>query len=131
MVFIIIFQSSVSIHFYISTGRDYLCVQSLDAQLSFFEQDAYAFTRPLPNSLLPSPICYLAKTDSFIVQNSQFELECYKYGGWKSKVILYHVSIHVHTLYTTSLFMFTSFKYHVSIHFHTLYILVSIHVHTF
>ena len=60
-------------------NKDYICVQSLDCQLSFYEQDSYAFTRALPNSLIPSPICYLSKTDSFIIQNSVFEIECYKY----------------------------------------------------
>merc|ERR1719262_2116690 len=35
--------------------RDYLCVQSLDGVLSFFEQDAVAFSRMLPTNFFLTP----------------------------------------------------------------------------
>ncbi|PSN52233.1 Protein PTHB1 [Blattella germanica] len=39
-------------------GRDFLCVQSLDGTVSFFEQETFAFTRFLPGFLLPGPMVY-------------------------------------------------------------------------
>jgi len=60
--------------------RDYICIQSLDGVLSFFEQDAFAFSRLLsPNFLMPGPLCYMAKTDSFIICNNAMQIESYKY----------------------------------------------------
>eukprot|EP00877_Chromochloris_zofingiensis_P007511 jgi/Chrzof1/3012/Cz12g08060.t1 len=62
------------------SGADYICVQSYDGQLSFFEQEAFAFSRFLPNFLIPGPLCYCAPSDSFITCNAAFELESYKYS---------------------------------------------------
>mmetsp|Transcript_41791 Transcript_41791/g.75863 ORF Transcript_41791/g.75863 Transcript_41791/m.75863 type:complete len:859 (-) Transcript_41791:47-2623(-) len=61
--------------------RDYICVQSLDGVLSIFEQDSFAFNRALPTGtfLVPGPICYMAKTDSFIVCSSEMKVEAYRY----------------------------------------------------
>jgi Bardet-Biedl syndrome 9 protein len=60
--------------------RDYICIQSLDGVLSFFEQDAFAFSRLLSSSfLMPGPLCYMAKTDSFIICNSSMCIEAYRY----------------------------------------------------
>mmetsp|Transcript_99006 Transcript_99006/g.248246 ORF Transcript_99006/g.248246 Transcript_99006/m.248246 type:complete len:866 (-) Transcript_99006:82-2679(-) len=60
--------------------RDYICVQSLDGVLSFFEQDAFAFSRALSsNFLLPGPICYMAKFDLFIICNNAMFIEAYRY----------------------------------------------------
>jgi len=61
--------------------RDYMCVQSLDGVLSFFEQDSFAFSRALPSGsfLVPGPICYMAKTDSFLVCSSEMNVEAYRY----------------------------------------------------
>lgn len=60
--------------------RDYICVQSLDGILSFFEQDAFAFSRALASGfLVPSPICYMPKLDTFIVCNNQMCVEAYRY----------------------------------------------------
>lgn len=60
--------------------RDYICVQSLDAVLSFFEQDSFAFSRMLPsNFLVPGCLAYMPKTDSFITCNSQMMIESYRY----------------------------------------------------
>lgn len=59
--------------------KDFLCVQSMDGQLSFFEQDHSAFTRQLPNCMLPGPIAYCEKTDSIITASSELRVESYKY----------------------------------------------------
>eukprot|EP00227_Mantoniella_beaufortii_P020094 CAMPEP_0197575954 /NCGR_PEP_ID=MMETSP1326-20131121/1147_1 /TAXON_ID=1155430 /ORGANISM="Genus nov. species nov., Strain RCC2288" /LENGTH=442 /DNA_ID=CAMNT_0043138795 /DNA_START=95 /DNA_END=1420 /DNA_ORIENTATION=- len=58
---------------------DYICVQSMDGQLSVFEQETLAFARYLPNFLIPGPLVYCRQNDSFLTCNSCFELECYKY----------------------------------------------------
>lgn len=60
-------------------GADFICVQSYDGQLSFFEQESEVFSRYLPDFLVPGPLCYCTALDSFITCNSAFELECYKY----------------------------------------------------
>jgi Bardet-Biedl syndrome 9 protein len=60
-------------------GRDYFCVQSLDGQLAFYEQDHFTFSCFLTDSLLPGPLIYNKNTDSFITFNSCQELESYKY----------------------------------------------------
>mmetsp|Transcript_91337 Transcript_91337/g.263614 ORF Transcript_91337/g.263614 Transcript_91337/m.263614 type:complete len:862 (+) Transcript_91337:104-2689(+) len=60
--------------------RDYVCIQSLDGVLSFFEQDSFAFSRAIsPNFLLPGPICYMAKFDLFLVCSNSMCLEAYRY----------------------------------------------------
>ena len=61
-------------------GKDFLCVQSMDGQLSFFEQDHASFTRQLKNCMLPGPITYCEKTDCIITASSELKIECYKYG---------------------------------------------------
>ncbi|CAH1790036.1 unnamed protein product [Owenia fusiformis] len=60
-------------------GRDFICVQSMDGTISVFEQESFAFSRFLPGALLPGPLVYLAKTDSFITVSSSRHIECYKY----------------------------------------------------
>ena len=59
-------------------GKDFICVQSMDGMLSFFEQDRFAFTRQL-ECLLPGPMVYLPKTDSIITCSSKMCVESYKY----------------------------------------------------
>eukprot|EP00898_Chlorokybus_atmophyticus_P007860 jgi/Chlat1/8075/Chrsp75S07540 len=60
-------------------GVDYICVQSMDGQLMFFEHEALAFTRFLPSFVVPGPLAYCQRTDTFITFNSSFAVECYKY----------------------------------------------------
>jgi Bardet-Biedl syndrome 9 protein len=68
--------------------RDYICVQSLDGVLSFFEQDAFAFSRLVANVdpktqatnfLVPGPLCYMARTDSIVICSNTLCIESYKY----------------------------------------------------
>jgi Bardet-Biedl syndrome 9 protein len=56
-------------------------VQSYDGQLTFFEQEALAFSRFLPNFLLPGPLAYAAASDSFITSTAGLELVAYKYSN--------------------------------------------------
>ncbi|KAM9308245.1 protein PTHB1 [Gastrophryne carolinensis] len=60
-------------------GRDLICIQSMDGMLMFFEQESYAFGRYLPGFLLPGPLRYSSKTDSFITVSSCRQVECFKY----------------------------------------------------
>lgn len=62
-----------------ASGRDYICVQSMDGQLSFYEQDRASFTRQLERCLVPGPICYVAKTDSIVLATCEMTVESYKY----------------------------------------------------
>ncbi|GLC42379.1 Protein PTHB1 [Pleodorina starrii] len=60
-------------------GCDYICVQSYDGQLSFFESEALAFTRYLPHFLVPGPLAYVDVSDTFVTCTAALELEAYKY----------------------------------------------------
>ncbi|XP_040209116.1 protein PTHB1 isoform X1 [Rana temporaria] len=60
-------------------GRDLICIQSMDGMLMFFEQESYTFGRYLPGFLLPGPLRYSPRTDSFITVSSCQQVECYKY----------------------------------------------------
>eukprot|EP01060_Flectonema_neradi_P000961 TRINITY_DN1056_c1_g1_i1.p1 TRINITY_DN1056_c1_g1~~TRINITY_DN1056_c1_g1_i1.p1 ORF type:complete len:845 (+),score=132.55 TRINITY_DN1056_c1_g1_i1:68-2602(+) len=68
-------------------GRDHYCIQTLDGQLNFFEQEKFYFTRFLSNPsgsersfLLPGCLCYVPRIDSFVTSTSTFEVECYRYS---------------------------------------------------
>lgn len=74
-----LFMSVYSILFFASSGKDFMCVQSTDGMLSFFEQESFAFGRFLPGFLLPGPLTYVAKTDSFLTVSSSLLVESYKY----------------------------------------------------
>ncbi|XP_071490439.1 protein PTHB1-like [Diadema antillarum] len=60
-------------------GKDFVCVQSMDGTVSFFEQESFAFSRFLPGFLLPGPLAYVPRTDSFITVSSAWQVESYKY----------------------------------------------------
>uniref|UniRef100_A0A4X2JV89 Bardet-Biedl syndrome 9 n=1 Tax=Vombatus ursinus TaxID=29139 RepID=A0A4X2JV89_VOMUR len=60
-------------------GRDLICIQSMDGMLMLFEQESYAFGRFLPGFLLPGPLTYSSRTDSFITVSSCRHVESYKY----------------------------------------------------
>ena len=59
--------------------KDFMCVQSMDGQLSFFEQDSFAFSRFIPQFLIPGPLCYVKSTDTFITSSSTNFVEAYRY----------------------------------------------------
>ncbi|KAK7112873.1 protein PTHB1-like isoform X2 [Littorina saxatilis] len=60
-------------------GKDFICVQSMDGTISIFEQESFAFSRFLPGALLPGPIKYVPRLDSFVTVSSAWRVECYKY----------------------------------------------------
>jgi Bardet-Biedl syndrome 9 protein len=60
-------------------SKDFLCVLSLDGTLTVFEQETPAFSRFLPNFLLPGLFLYVESIDAFVVASSEFTIECYKY----------------------------------------------------
>ena len=61
-------------------GVEHIVVQSYDGQLTFFEQEALAFSRFLPGFLLPGPLAYAAASDSFITSTASLQLVTYKYS---------------------------------------------------
>lgn len=51
----------------------------MDGRLSFYDRETIAFSRFLPQFLLPGPLCYSEMLDCIITCSSAFEVECYKY----------------------------------------------------
>lgn len=72
-------QTAVSSPSTRSSGRDFICVLSLDGTLAFYEQEFFSFSRFLPNFLIPGPFDYLSETDSFVVASSSRSIESYRY----------------------------------------------------
>ena len=64
---------------YSNTTRDFLCVQSMDGRLQFYEQDHFAFASQFNNCLTPAPLCYASAHDSIIICNTNSEIVAYKY----------------------------------------------------
>lgn len=60
-------------------GRHFVCIQSLDGTISFYEQETFAFQVYLSDFLLPFPFIYLDKTDSFLFFNGYLTFTCYSY----------------------------------------------------
>ena len=60
-------------------NRDFVCVQSLDCSLMFFEQETASFMRTMSNSLLPTSFAYLKTTDTFLIQSADWTLQCFRY----------------------------------------------------
>ncbi|XP_055931600.1 protein PTHB1-like isoform X2 [Argiope bruennichi] len=60
-----------------------MCIQCLDGTLCFFEQERFSFSRYLPKSLLPGPMRYVQKTDSFVTVNG-YAVESYRFQSLAS-----------------------------------------------
>ncbi|KAJ3626277.1 hypothetical protein MTP99_016789 [Tenebrio molitor] len=60
-------------------NRDFVCVQSLDGLLTFFEQESFAFCCFLPEFLLPGPMVFVRRSDSFVTANSDWHIASFKY----------------------------------------------------
>jgi Bardet-Biedl syndrome 9 protein len=56
-------------------------VQSVDGALFFIDQETFLFQIQLPDFLIPGPLCYLEKSDSLVIANTNLELECYSYSS--------------------------------------------------
>ncbi len=66
-------------------GKDYIAVQSLDGELTIIEQEHIAFSKFLPNFLVPGPIQYCAyPVDGFVTVNSEMQCQCFKYSALSS-----------------------------------------------
>lgn len=59
-------------------NRDFICVQSLDGVLTFFEQESFGFCCFLPSFLLPGPLVYVRKIDSFVTAGSSWKVESFR-----------------------------------------------------
>lgn len=64
-----------------NAGQDFLCVQSMDGQLSFVDHNKILFQRFLPSShfLTPGAIAYVPKMDAILIGSSSLELHCFRY----------------------------------------------------
>lgn len=58
--------------------RDFICIQSLDGSLSFFDQETFLFMCLFDDVIIPSPVCYIASSDSFVICKSTWVLEIYR-----------------------------------------------------
>jgi len=63
---------------FVFSDKDFICVQSMDGTISVFEQESFAFCRFLPGALLPGPMKYVPRTDSFVTVSSSRQVESYK-----------------------------------------------------
>lgn len=68
---------------YSNEGRDFICIQSSDGALGFYEQETYLFAVQLPSFLMPGPLIYCSSVDCFLICNSNMQLEAYKYSVLK------------------------------------------------
>ena len=57
-----------------------ICVQSIDGQLSFFNQETPQMQIQLADFYLPGPFIYAEDQDSIVVSNTCYEIECYSYA---------------------------------------------------
>ena len=74
---------------YNDVGRDFICIQSSDGALGFYEQENFLFSVQLPGFLIPGPFLYCSSIDSFLFCNSNMQLECYKYSRLKDSYTKY------------------------------------------
>lgn len=61
--------------------NDLICVQSVDGQLTFINKDTIQMEVTLPDFYLPGPFVYAKDSDSFVISNTNFEIECYRYSN--------------------------------------------------
>ena len=62
-----------------NTDKDFICVQSMDGQLQFFEQDHLAFIHRIDEVLIPGPLCYSPQLDAIVIATTNMNVACYKY----------------------------------------------------
>lgn len=67
-----------------SNGKDSICIQGMDGQLMFYEQDHFSFSRQLEKTLIPGPMIYIPKIDSFVTCASDMFIVSYKYQAMAS-----------------------------------------------
>lgn len=62
------------------SNHDLICVQSVDGMLTIINQDSIQMEVVLPDFYLPGPLVYAKHSDAFIISNTNFEIECYRYS---------------------------------------------------
>jgi Bardet-Biedl syndrome 9 protein len=62
---------------------DIVCVQSCDSMLMIYEIQQFQCMCQLSTEYFPLPgaLSYNPQIDAFVIQNSAYELECYKYSN--------------------------------------------------
>lgn len=65
-------------HFGGTLNRDFICVQSLDGLLTIFEQESFGFSCFLSVFLLPGPLAYVKKTDTFVTSGSNWYIQFFR-----------------------------------------------------
>lgn len=60
---------------------DLVFVQSIDGAISIYEQDSLINSISFSEVFFPGSIAFLSKTDSFIISNTSYEIECYNYNN--------------------------------------------------
>lgn len=60
-------------------GKEFICVMFVDGSLKFFEQDGISQSCALPgNRAIPTNFIYIPRTDCFVLQAPNWDLECYR-----------------------------------------------------
>jgi Bardet-Biedl syndrome 9 protein len=63
--------------------HDMIWVQSVDGLLTIINRDSIDLEVTLPDFFLPGPLIYAKDSDSFIISNTNFEIECYRLPNLK------------------------------------------------
>lgn len=58
-------------------------MQSVDGLITIISGDSVQLQVTLPDFYLPGPLIYARDSDSFIISNTNFEIECYRYATLK------------------------------------------------
>jgi len=61
-------------------NRDLICIQSIDGMLMIYDQDKLVCMCQINDFILPGPLAYHPIIDCFVLQNSNLEIECYRYA---------------------------------------------------
>ncbi len=72
--------------FFGKARNELICVQSVDGQLTIINRDTVQIEIVLPDFYLPGPVIYAKQSDSFIVSNTNLEIECYRYSTLNMQV---------------------------------------------
>lgn len=59
------------------TGRQMICVSTLDGRLTLLDQETVMETPVLDDFLYPGPFCYVPSRDSFVIGTSSWTADCY------------------------------------------------------
>ena len=63
------------------SNKEMICVQSCDGMLMIFEADKLSCMSQINDFVLPGPLVYYPVLDCFAIQNSNYEVEVYRYAS--------------------------------------------------